>query len=608
MSVPLRQLDVPVPDAPAREQAEGPSAHGQAALVTWLDNTCAMVPGVVQAFAVLGHAQGPGFGARAAWPRDSVLDEEMTAFARSALERGSEPQIDTAADRGTVYLARRLAIGDGAAALVLKLPQPAAQQRAMLFKLLDWSAAWLAFALAHGSSDSAPRGEALAALTRAGMEAPDADCAATAMAIALAGAVAADSVSIGRVTADGVRLVARSHSASFDPRTRANRAVAAAMEEAIYEGAPIMLPPPADSAALAIQAHEALQALDGAACVLSVPLCIDDEESAVTLIRQRGAPFDPAERAYLVQCAEAIGRLLQLRRAAAQSWASRLRGSLQAQGAALAGPGAPGRKLVAGAGVVLIAVALLLDGTYQVAAPAALEGRIERTVIAPIDGYVAEAPARAGDAVRAGDLLAVLDTRALEFERRKWASEQAEAEKTLRQAVAKLDRAEAAINKARLGKASSELALVEARIARARVTAPFDGIVIAGDLSRDMGAPVNRGDVLFEIAPLDDYRVELEIDEHDVAQIAPGQRGRLALTALPGDALPFVVERVVGVAEARDGRNVFTVEAALEGDAGLLRPGMRGVGKVDVGERRLLWVWTHALFDRVRLWLWAHAP
>ena len=39
-----------------------------------------------------------------------------------------------------------------------------------------------------------------------------------------------------------------------------------------------------------------------------------------------------------------------------------------------------------------------------------------------------------------------------------------------------------------------------------------------------------------------------------------------------------------------------------------LRPGMEGVGKIDIDERKLVWIWTHSFTDWVRLWLWSWMP
>ena len=50
--------------------------------------------------------------------------------------------------------------------------------------------------------------------------------------------------------------------------------------------------------------------------------------------------------------------------------------------------------------------------------------------------------------------------------------------------------------------------------------APFDGVLVSGDLSHSVGAPVERGEVLFELAPLDDYLVVLEVPEAEVEKTA----------------------------------------------------------------------------------------
>jgi hypothetical protein len=114
--------------------------------------------------------------------------------------------------------------------------------------------------------------------------------------------------------------------------------------------------------------------------------------------------------------------------------------------------------------------------------------------------------------------------------------------------------------------------------------------------------------VLFEVAPLDGYRIILEVDERNIADTAVGQRGHLTLSALPGQPLPLIVERLTPVAIAEGGRNFFRVEARPVGPVPELRPGMEGVAKFDVGRRQLIWIWTHSLVDWLRLWLWTWLP
>ena len=66
---------------------------------------------------------------------------------------------------------------------------------------------------------------------------------------------------------------------------------------------------------------------------------------------------------------------------------------------------------------------------------------------------------------------------------------------------------------AQISQTEAQLALVEDRLARATLVAPFDGVVVSGDLSQRLGSPVQLGDALFEVAPLDAYRVVLQVDE-----------------------------------------------------------------------------------------------
>ena len=270
-----------------------------------------------------------------------------------------------------------------------------------------------------------------------------------------------------------------------------------------------------------------------------------------------------------------------------------------------------------------------------------LEGTVQRVVVAPIDGYIKEANVRAGDVVEEGQVLARLDDKDLQLERRERMSEQAQLQREYRQAMSELDSTRVNILKAQLNQAAARLALTNQNLERTRATSPMDGIVIAGDLSQSLGTPIERGDTLFEIAPLDSYRVMLKVDERDVRRLSPGQTGQLALVGFPDEYLPFAIERVTPIATATDGRNFFAVEAQLEHHPqrprpdverlrpgmerprpdverprpdveslrpGMkrLRPGMRGIGKVDIGQRRLIWIWSHNLVDwfRLQAWTW----
>jgi RND family efflux transporter MFP subunit len=229
---------------------------------------------------------------------------------------------------------------------------------------------------------------------------------------------------------------------------------------------------------------------------------------------------------------------------------------------------------------------------------------VQRAIVAGVEGYIAEANARAGDVVRKGQLLGRLDDRDLTLERAKWAGRRDQFQREYREALAMHDRIEVNILSAKLAQATAQLRLLDENLTRLQLVAPFDSIVVSGDLSQLLGSPVEKGQLLFQVAPLDGYRTILEVDERDIAYVKAGQSVELGLSALPREALSLTVERVTPVATAEDGRNFFRVEARLEHPAKSLRPGMEGVAKIQVDRRRLLWIATRRLIDWFRLWTW----
>jgi len=278
------------------------------------------------------------------------------------------------------------------------------------------------------------------------------------------------------------------------------------------------------------------------------------------------------------------------------------------QAVRLLGPGYLGRKLFALGALAATLFFVFAQGEYRISADGVLEGSRRRVIVAPFDGYVALSELRAGDTVQAGDVLAQLDDRDLRLEELKWKSRDAQFRRQYDEARAAGERAQVRILSAQIEEADAELALIEERIERTRLVAPFDALVVAGDLTQSLGAAVARGDVLFELAPLDRYRVLLEVDEQQIGDVQLGQTGSVLLAAIPNEPLDFEVTKLTPIASAEEGANTFLVEGVLGEVSGRLRPGMEGVGKIDVGRRNLFWIWTRGLQAWLRLQVWSWWP
>ncbi len=583
---------------------------------SWLALQCQMIPSVRRALVSLNPAAEGPLTPSASWPEGTEAPRDLAEVSRLALRNGA-PVIEpgssgTSGDgAGPALLAYPLLNqGQVFGVVALELEGLRDQQEKTVIQLLHWGGAWLNFLLSQETAVGvAGRLATVVETTATILERRRLREAATAAVSQLAKSLGCERVSLGLVERRQLRLRALSDTAELEHRTQLIRDIEAAMEEAIDEAAPVVYPPLAAGSSQATNAHERLARRHADKGVCTVPLSNDGSiVGALTFERSSSDAFDTSTVDLCDAISSLLGPVLELKREQDRWIGAKVGHSIHGLITRLVGPRHPWTKLAAASLLALVAFLGLATGQHRVAGDAVLEGSVQRALVAPIDGYVKTASARAGDVVEDGDLLAALDDRELSLERRKWSSERDEFVKERRRAVAKLDLPQAKIFEAQVAKAEAQLALIDGQLAHTRILAPFDGVVVNGDLSRALGAPVERGQVLFEVAPLDSYRVALQVDEADVGNVAAGQPGELALAALPGETFPLVVEQIIALAEAVDGRNVFRVEARLEGSYPFLRPGMKGVGKVDVEPRKLLWIWTHRLAERVRLWLWARLP
>ncbi|MDN3921526.1 HlyD family efflux transporter periplasmic adaptor subunit [Roseateles violae] len=407
-----------------------------------------------------------------------------------------------------------------------------------------------------------------------------------------------------------LRRLAVSHAAVSDDRSRQAVQALQAMHEAYDQGRPLVWPeaPAADGGAARITAGHARYASEaGAKALCGLPLTAAHETVGVLLL-ERDTPFTAEEVELLEALGAAVGPLLLLQGEAGQGVAGRALRSLRRGLGRVTDSSHPALKLGLGAAALLLVLLAVVPVPYRVTAGALVEGAQQRAAVAPFEGYVREAPARAGDTVKAGQLLARLEDKDLLLEKTRWESELDVALRKEREAMARSNRVDQRQAAAQANQARAQLELAGSKLERVAITAPFDGIVVKGDLSQQLGSPVEQGKVLFEIAPLNAWRVILKVDERDIGRVQTGAAGTLVLASLPGQDWPFTVKKITPVSVPEDGRNQFRVEAELGGEAPKLSPNMEGVGKIEVGRASLLWAWTHPLLDWARLAWWKLLP
>lgn len=431
-------------------------------------------------------------------------------------------------------------------------------------------------------------------------EARDLEAALAGWVSAVARRFACRRVAFGWRSRAGSRVVALSDSAAGAPGPDVGAPLAMAMDEALDQQCPVAWPARPGARAAVTLGQAQVARLAHCAAVCSVPLFAAGRPVGALCLEREDRAFEPAELEALERLAAFAAPMLALRRRADRP----LHGLAVRARERLSGPG-HGVRLLVLITTVAAGFALTRPVADPVSAPARVEGAVQRQLTAPVDGWLLRAHVRPGDPVRADQVLVELDDRDVALERLRWHTEAQQADRQATEALAREDRGQYAVHAARAAQARAQRGLADAHLARLQVRAPFDGLVLAGDLTQALGAPVRAGDTLLTVAPGDRHRVIVEVDERDIERVVPGRPGVVALTARAGATVALEVVRIAPAAQAREGRTFFEVEARPLGDAPL-RPGYQGVARLEAEPRRL----AAALFERPwrrvadALWAW----
>jgi Barrel-sandwich domain of CusB or HlyD membrane-fusion/GAF domain len=581
------------------------------AVQRWLEGHCQRQDDVAGGVVLSQNAAGE-LQLVADWPQAGPLSAGLTTVAREAVRRAKSlvlvpavVQKEAGHARVVAVPLRRADLIVGAAALAVRSNDPNVAK--VILEELERVAVSLAELPAAQAADTqviVPQN--LLKLQAIVADAENLPAAAQKLVNHLAREYQFDRVSAGLVNGGAMSIAAISSGAAVDDRQDLVRGIVDAMAEAADQDATVQYPGGLQETPRIVHAHLRLAARSGTA-LCTVPLMMGGHaKGALTFERKGSAPLSASDRDACEQVASVVAPVLELKRQADRPWWARATDGMR-QSWQRRGQGAR-RLLIAGTALV-VAILCFLPVTFNVGAPARVEGAIQRVLAAPMDGFLRQARVRPGDSVKQGDVLVELADQELLLEKRKWESEVTRHQNNFSLAMGRSDRGQFAINYARAAEARAQLDLVDQQLARAQVVAPMDALVIQGDLTQIIGAPVKRGDTLLTLAPADQYRIIVEVDERDIVYVKLGQRGRLALAALPGESLPFSVQRITPVASlTRDGRNVFEVEARLDAGSTVPRHGLQGVAKIEAGRHSLVWISVRRVADWLRLTIWSWLP
>src|SRR5450755_267863 len=254
--------------------------------------------------------------------------------------------------------------------------------------------------------------------------------------------------------------------------------------------------------------------------------------------------------------------------------------------------------------------------------PGDMQALVDSPVFARVDGYLRTRSVDYGDRVKAGQVLAEIDTPELDQQIRQARATFLQSQSALNEVQADLELSKAnlnlsrltverwrrlskggvvarqeadqkeadfAVNEAQVAKAQASIATtketvsgneanlhrVEEMKAFARITAPFAGVITARNV--DIGTLVNSGNggparELFHIAQIQVLRIFVNVPQTNVASMHPGQTAELRVQELPGQVFAAHVTRIANALDATS-RAMLTV-LEVPNPRGVLMPGM----------------------------------
>ena len=389
-------------------------------------------------------------------------------------------------------------------------------------------------------------------------------------------------------------LQAVSGMAQFDKRSELARTIEAVFDETILRDTLTVWPATNDSDRHATRAHQDLAAATHSTRVISSPLKTPqgDLTGAWVFLENESTEEGPDIPSFVGICEGQVAAHLQLVR---QCEGGRITRGLRAMGRVLFGWKAA---LVVLLGAMVCGM-LAVPMPYRIGCDAQIQPVTRRFVAAPFDATLEKSLVCPGDVVSAGDVLARIDGREIRWELDGLVAEYNRIAKKRDSALVGHQVAEAQLAKLEMERIELRAQLLEHRIGNLDIKSPIEGIVVSGDLEKAEGVPLDKGQTLFEIAPLAEMFVEVAVPEEDIPYVAAEQEATLRLDAYPGEQWNANIAKIHPRAEIRDDRNVFVAEFSLENQSGVLRPGMKGRAKITGPRRVLAWNLFHRPYEKL---------
>lgn len=253
------------------------------------------------------------------------------------------------------------------------------------------------------------------------------------------------------------------------------------------------------------------------------------------------------------------------------------------------------------AGVVAVTVALFfVPFPRSVGGEVLVRSRINHMAFCRSDGLIETVFVREGDTVCRDQLLARLDPKEIDFQMATWKSQQDVLSNEMNRLTIEAGERPARLADKKTVELKKEVAQAELRrLAWKRklldIPAPVSGTVLTRDVEALAGKKLRSGEAFCEIAGDGELVAHIYVPEERIGSVKIGQNVDVYLNAEPTRSHRLTLSEIAPRAEVRQRHEgVYKVTALFPPTKGTVRVGMKGIGKIQVGDSSL---W-HILVER----------
>jgi hypothetical protein len=431
----------------------------------WLDIQCQSIEGLCSALFLLTDPEKKELKQAAQWPHKGAEVLELAAITRLAIKKrenviNSNITDDNAEKQTFDYLASPIFIDKQLLGIIaIKTAHHDDQKQQKILYALTVGTKWLAM---PQSSDK-PQDSFYTTVVRLAVNCLQQDSvnkAFTVLISELTRKFDCERVAVGEVKNHHSQVIAFSNSAKFDNKSNLIRTISAAMDEAIDQDRITVYPKAENDKVSITHAHGELARKFGCGAICTIPFVYDESVFAVlTMERSEAKPFEQETINICEQTLALISPFLKLKHNDELLLIQKLGLSARHFVTNLFGYQHLGAKLL---GLVLSAVigfASIVEGDFRIHADSVLEGRIQRTVSAPMDGFIKTATVRAGETVLKGEIMVEMEDEDLKLEKFKLLGEQRQLQREHLEALANRELVKVHIINAQLAQNDAKIKL-----------------------------------------------------------------------------------------------------------------------------------------------------